>query len=104
MECSWVPGAGLQESWELQGDEPFGLNAVAGVGTDQPKKRIAMARVPASTLTRKQIAEYWVELFAQRQRHVHDSVEAFHFHGQSAAGKDGEHCLVAGQYLRLEPC
>lgn len=96
--------AGLRILRKWRGNESFGLNAVAGVGTDQPKKCIAMARVPASTLTRKQIAEYWVELFAQRQRHVHDSVEAFHFHGQSAAGKDGEHCLVAGQYLRLEPC
>ena len=52
-----MPGAGLQASWELQGDEPFGLNAVAGVGTDQPMKRIVMARVPASTLTRKQITD-----------------------------------------------
>ena len=91
MECSWVPGAGLRESWELERGVSFGLNAMAGVGTDQPMKRIVMARVPASTPARKQIAEYWVELFAQRQRHMDDIIEAFRLHGQSAAGKNGEH-------------
>ena len=36
---------------------PTELNAVAGVGTDQLKRNIPMARIPASEQTRKQIAE-----------------------------------------------
>jgi len=37
--------------------DPTESNAVAGVGTDQSERSIPMVGVPASDLTRKQIAE-----------------------------------------------
>ena len=44
---------------------PTELNAVAGVGTDQLKRSIPMARIPASEQTRKQIAEVLHEVVNQ---------------------------------------
>ena len=43
-------------------------------------------------------------LLGQRQRHMDDIVDALHRHGQSAAGKDGEHRAVTRQHLRFQPC